>query len=120
MPENLARMTYPSPRTGVPVSRIWQLPTSLAELVERRVALVSWAELSNGMLGRSPDHVASVVSGMYMGLDQFNAYDPRRAAALHEYYQYARDNDLYLSYVVISPQADRSKGMSEQADEFLP
>ena len=118
-PQNIEKMTFTSPRTGVPVNRMWQLPTSHAELVERRAALVSWAELSCGMLGRSPDHVASALSGMYMGIDKFEAYDKRRAAAVREYYEYARDNDLYLTYVIVNPQADRSKGASEQADEFL-
>lgn len=118
-PEHLKRMTFTSPRTGGPVSRIWQLPASLGELVERRQALVSWAELSCGMIGRSPDHVASAISGMYMGLEQFEAYDAKRASALRDYYEYARDHDIYLTYVIINPQADRTKGASEQADEFL-
>ena len=117
--EHLERMTFVSPRTGARVNRMWQLPTSHAELVERREALVSWAELSCGMLGRSPDHVASALSGLYMGLDQFEAYDPRRATAVREYYEYARDHDLYLTYTIVNPQADRSKSASEQAEEFL-
>jgi 4-hydroxyphenylacetate 3-monooxygenase len=70
-------------------------------------------------LGRSPDHVASALSGMYMGIDLYEAVDPRRARALADYYAYARDQDLYLSYAIISPQADRSKGSGEQADEYL-
>jgi 4-hydroxyphenylacetate 3-monooxygenase len=118
-PANLERMTFVSPTSGERVSRMWQLPTSHAELVERRQALEAWAELTCGMLGRSPDHVASCVSGMYMGLDLFERHDPRRAAALRDYFEYARDNDLYLTYVIISPQADRGKGAGEQSDEFL-
>src|SRR3546814_18093877 len=42
-----------------------------------------------------------------------------RAAALADYFRYARDNDLFLTYVIINPQADRSKAAHEQADEFL-
>ncbi len=118
-PENRDRMTFVSPKTGEPVSRMWQLPTSHAELVERRRALEAWAELTCGMLGRSPDHVASCISGMYMGLDLFERHGAARAAAVRDYYEYARDHDLYLTYVIISPQADRSKGAGEQSDEFL-
>ncbi len=118
-PAHVERMTFASPRTGDRVSRMWQLPTSHAELVERRWALEAWAETSCGMLGRSPDHVASCLSGMYMGLDLFEKHGRKYAAALSEYYQYARDNDLYLTYVIISPQADRGKGAGEQSDEFL-
>ena len=43
-PENLRRMTFLSPTTGSAVSRMWQLPESYAELVERRSALEAWAE----------------------------------------------------------------------------
>ena len=118
-PGNLERMTFVSPSTGNRVNRMWQLPTSHAELVERRQALEAWAELTCGMLGRSPDHVASCVSGMFMGLDLFERHNPARASAVREYYAFARDHDLYLTYVIISPQADRSKGPGEQSDEFL-
>jgi 4-hydroxyphenylacetate 3-monooxygenase len=100
-------------------NRIWQLPASFADLVERRKALEAWASLHAGFMGRAPDHVASCISGLYMGLDMFKAYDPARAGALEDYYRYARDNDLYLTYVIINPQADRSKSASEQADPFL-
>jgi 4-hydroxyphenylacetate 3-monooxygenase len=56
---------------------------------------------------------------MVMGLDVFESYDQKRASALADYYRYARDNDLYLTYVLINPQADRSKGPGEQRDPFL-
>jgi 4-hydroxyphenylacetate 3-monooxygenase len=38
---------------------------------------------------------------------------------LLDYFTYARDHDLFVTYVIINPQADRAKGASEQADEFL-
>src|ERR1022692_553616 len=93
-PENIEKMTFVSPG-GKRVSRSWQLPTSHAELIARREALVSWAETHFGFMGRSPDHVASCFAGMYMGLDQFEAFDSARAAALLDYFHYARDHDLY-------------------------
>jgi len=71
-------------------NRIWQLPGSYAELVERRRALEAWTELHGGFLGRAPDHVASCIAGMYMGLEVFAEYDQSRAAALADYYRYAR------------------------------
>jgi len=118
-PENLDRMTFKSPRTGDRVNRMWQLPSSYAELVERRKALESWANLSCGFLGRSPDHVASALSGMYMGMDLFQFHGAKFAKALSDYYEYARDNDLYLTYAIVNPQADRSRSAGDQALEFL-
>ena len=118
-PERIEAMTFASPQTGRRVSRCWQLPKDYAELVERRRALAAWAELHFGFMGRSPDHVASCISGMYMGLDLFEAHDRKRAAAVRDYYRFARDHDLFLTYVIINPQADRSKAAHAQADPFL-
>ena len=118
-PENMNRMTFVSPRTGDRVSRMWQLPGCYGELVERRKALEAWAGLSCGFLGRSPDHVASALSGMYMGLELFQRHGAKYGKALSDYYEYARDKDLYLTYAIVNPQADRSKGAAEQADKLL-
>ena len=117
--QNLERMTFPSPTAGIRSNRMWQLPSSYAELVERRQALESWAELTCGFLGRSPDHVASCVSGMVMGLEVFEQYDHRRAAALWDYYCHARDRDLYLTYVIVNPQGDRGKDAGQQAQGLV-
>ena len=54
-----------------------------------------------------------------MGLDLFRGTWEEKYGKALSYYEYARDNDLYLTYAIISPQADRSKGPGEQADEFV-
>jgi 4-hydroxyphenylacetate 3-monooxygenase len=118
-PENRELMTFEVAENGARANRIWQLPTSYGELIERRRALEAWSERHCGFIGRSPDHVASCISGMYMGRETFAAYDPARATALADYYTYARDNNVYLTYAIINPQADRSKTASRQASEFL-
>lgn len=116
---NAELMTFESPTSGQRVNRAWDMPRDYASLVERRHALEAWAETHNGFMGRSPDHVASCLGGMMMGRRLFEEYDPKRAGALSDYFSYARDNDLFLTYVIINPQADRSKSAHEQDDEFL-
>jgi len=117
--QNRSLMTYELGNGGDRASRIWQMPGNYTELVERRRALESWATLHCGFLGRAPDHVASCLAGMIMGEEVFQAYDPQRAGALADYYRYARDNDLYMTYVIINPQADRSKTACQQQDRTL-
>jgi 4-hydroxyphenylacetate 3-monooxygenase len=117
-PENAELMTYDC-GNGERANRIWELPTSYEALVKRRHGLEAWTQLHCGFLGRAPDHVASCISGMYMGLEVFAAYDRGRAKALADYYRYARDNNLYLTYVIINPQADRSKSAAQQKSEYL-
>jgi 4-hydroxyphenylacetate 3-monooxygenase len=117
-PENRDLMTFET-ETGTRANRIWELPSSYEALVKRRKGLDAWTELHAGFMGRAPDHVASCIAGMYMGLEVFEGYDADRARALADYFRYARDNDLYLTYVIINPQADRSKSAAQQADPFL-
>ncbi|CAJ95293.1 Anthranilate 3-monooxygenase oxygenase component [compost metagenome] len=118
-PGNIDKMTFQPAGTDRRVSRIWELPASYNELVERRQMLEAWTELHYGFMGRSPDHVASCISGMYMGIDVFEQADPARAGALRDYYRYARDNDLFLTYVIVNPQANQSKSAHEQEDKYL-
>jgi 4-hydroxyphenylacetate 3-monooxygenase len=111
--DNVERMTFDI-GGGRRINRAWQLPSSYEDLVERRKALVEWAELSCGYLGRSPDHVASSMSGMMMGIEVFENYDPRRAQAFRDWYDYARKSDLFLTYVINNVQGDRSKAFGSQ------
>lgn len=116
-PANVEAMTFVSPTSGERVNRAWQLPASYEETVARRKALASWAGLHGGFLGRSPDHVASALAGQYAGIDRFRQYDERFARNFANYFEYARDNDLFLTYVIINPQVDRSRDTSDQEAE---
>ncbi|MDE2005971.1 MAG: hypothetical protein KGI51_05335 [Rhodospirillales bacterium] len=119
-PEAIAHLTFVPP--GAPdrrVSRAWEMPRDYVGLVSRRRALEEWAEGHAGFLGRSPDHVASCLIGMAMGIEVFEAYDPARARALRDYVTYAAREDLYLTYVIISPQADRSRAAHAQRNPFF-
>ena len=113
-PDNLEMMTFESPTSGERVNRCWQLPESYEELLARRRSMEAWAECTYGYMGRSPDHVASSLAGMMMRLDLFRAHGEERARALSEYYQYVRDNDLFVTYTITNPQ-----GWTGEHDEFL-
>ncbi|MEZ5666832.1 MAG: 4-hydroxyphenylacetate 3-hydroxylase N-terminal domain-containing protein [Alphaproteobacteria bacterium] len=115
-PELRATLTYAPADGDGAANRMWQMPTSYDELVGRRQALEQWSALHAGFLGRSPDHVASCITGMAMAPEVFG---PERGAALAAYYRYARDNDLYLTYVIINPQANRALSAGEQQTDDL-
>ena len=116
--DNLERMTFASPATGDRVNLQWRLPTCYEELAKRRQAIEAWNEVHFGFMGRAPDHVASTLVGFMMGIDLLEAHDPNRAAALRDYFAFVRDNDHYVTYVIVNPQGDRSKATSDQGDEF--
>ncbi len=118
-PENIETMTFMPNGTNRRVSRAWQMPRNYDEMVARRKALQKWAAQHCGFMGRSPDHVASTLVGQMIGLDVFQKYNPDRAKAFANYFEDARRNDHFLTYVIINPQAERSKDWGEQAEDLV-
>lgn len=118
-PLNRAVMTYPSPNTGVPVNLSYLIPRSEEDLRRRRIALRKYAELSFGLVGRGPEHVAGFLAGWAGRSDVFAAADQRFADNVVRFYERARDEDLYCTYALVPPQIDRSRPPHLQADPHL-
>ena len=66
------------------------------------------AAWSYGLLGRSPDHVASFVTGLAMSPELFDGNRKGFGENLARYYDRMRREDLYSCYVVIAPQGARN------------
>lgn len=114
-PANRELMTFVSPATGDPVNRIWQLPRSQADLRARRAAIARWSEATFGLMGRSPDHVA----GFYVGWTMAPEVFARNGGAEHadnllRFFEFLRDQDVFVTYTIVPPQIDRSKPMHQQ------
>jgi len=69
------------------------------------------AEWSYGLLGRSPDHVASFVTGLACHPELFEANRAGYGKNLLSYYDEMRRRDLFVSYVVIAPQGARDPAL---------
>src|SRR6202795_3978983 len=118
-PENLELMTFVPDGANRRINRAWQMPRDHDEMVLRRKAIQAWAGVSYGFMGRSPDHLASALVGQRMGLEVFRRHGEERAKALAGYFDYISRNDLFLTYVIVNPQADRSKDWGEQAPDLV-
>jgi 4-hydroxyphenylacetate 3-monooxygenase len=114
-PENLEAMTFASPETGAPVWRCWQIPRSHADLRAKRIAAEKWAELTFGLMGRTPDHVANFFAGYAAKPRVFGKFSENLTA----FYRHARDTHAYLTYAIVPPQIDRSKPAHRQKDPTL-
>lgn len=100
--QNSASMSFEE--GGERYSVYFQRARSAADLAVRSSAYRRIAELSYGMLGRSPDHVASFVTGMTTRPEVFGRF----ADNLLAYYDHMRRNDVYAAYAVVAPQAARN------------
>ena len=79
---------------------------SREDLQRRMIGHLRIADFTYGLFGRSPDHVASFVTGMAMNLSALPAPNAHPDNVL-SYYKHTRDNDLYVAYAVLPPQAAR-------------
>ncbi len=112
-------MTYPSPTTGKPVMKSYMIPRSLEDLKEKRRASEKMAEATYGLVGRSPEHVANFFAGFASHPELFARGGQEYADRLLKFYEYARDNHLYLTYAIVQPQIDRSKPAHQLEDPYL-
>lgn len=99
-----------------PARSIWLIPRSVADLDTRRRAHQVWQELSFGVMGRTPDHVASLLSGFASAPSVFAKGDPQFAENVRRYHAESADQDRYIAYTIVPPQGDRSKPAHQQSD----
>jgi 4-hydroxyphenylacetate 3-monooxygenase len=118
-PEHRELMTFPSPKTGAPVLRAYQIPHTHADLRARRLFSETWAEATFGLMGRTLDHVAGFFCGYAAVPRLFAAAGQQFANNVVAFYERARDEHLYLSYAIVPPQIDRSKPAHKQSDPTL-
>lgn len=112
--EHASYMLHRSPDTGGLVGTSFLVPRSKEDLYKRRLQSLIWAQQTFGLMGRSPDFLNAMLTAWYINRDFFGPY----AENVKKYYEYVRDNDLFLTHVLIDPQVDRSKPPSEQPDEY--
>jgi 4-hydroxyphenylacetate 3-monooxygenase len=95
------------------------IPRDLDGLRARRQAMTRWARLTNGLVGRGPDHVATLLAGMASAPDVFARARPAFAENVFRFYREVVEGDLYVTYVIIPPQVDRSQSAHGQEDAFI-
>ncbi len=112
-------MIFTSPETGSETNKVFMIPRSAADLAERRKAITTWAELSKGFVGRSPDHVGGFLAGFASNPSVFNKGDRQFGQNVARFYRKVIQENLFVTYVIIPPQIDRSTTAHGWSEELL-
>jgi len=91
-------------------------PRNRKDLEHRSACSAAIADLTYGMMGRSPDFVAGYVTGAGMDSQAFGAY----AANVVAYYKRARHEDLFLSHAVTPPPGSRDPSYTSRPTNAQP
>src|SRR5438128_5170051 len=112
-------LTYADSVTGARRSNMWLPPRSAEDLGARRRAHRFWAEPSFGLMGRTPDHVACVLTAFSAWRQLFDRGGVRFGDNVVRFYERARDEDLYVTYAIVPPQVARSQPAHRHPEPFL-
>jgi 4-hydroxyphenylacetate 3-monooxygenase len=101
----------PDPETGEPINVSHLIPRSSADLDARHRCIEAVAEVTIGLMGRSPDYLNVTLAGFAGRRDVWELNGNERGAAnLVAYQKEARRRDLALTHAIIHPTVDKSLG----------
>ncbi|WP_047985584.1 4-hydroxyphenylacetate 3-monooxygenase, oxygenase component [Ornithinibacillus californiensis] len=110
-------MTYTSPTSGQQVGISFLQPKTKEDLIKRRKMTQQWALATNGMMGRSPDYMNSVIMALASSADFLRGKENCFPERLIAFYEYARENDLSLTHSFVNPQVNRAQFFWEDTDD---
>ena len=105
-------MTYTSPSTGEQVGLSFITPRSAADLAARHRMMRRWAQVSCGMMGRTPDFLNVSLMAMAAAGDYFAEDRPEFKENIRNYYEKVREEDLVLTHTLVNLQRSRAPSES--------
>ena len=114
-----AEMTYTSPSSGAQVGLSFITPKSAEDLESRHKMMRRWAQVSCGMMGRSPDFLNVSLMAMAEAGDYFGEDRPEFKQNIRNYYEKVREEDLVLTHTLVNLQRSRVPQASETHETIL-
>ncbi|CAM2010733.1 4-hydroxyphenylacetate 3-hydroxylase family protein [Acanthopleuribacter pedis] len=88
---------------------------SAEELLAARDAIVAWAKMSYGWMGRSPEYKASLLATLGVNAEFYGDFADNARA----WFQKARERVYYFNHAIVNPPVDRNLSADQSADVFL-
>ena len=107
-------LTMPSPSTGQPVSLSYLLPQSVDDLARQRRMYEFLVRRAGGVAARLPQHLATVVLGLYDVRNLLGTADPVFTDHVTRYFTYCRENDCSIATIFSNPLHHRSPTSAQE------
>jgi 4-hydroxyphenylacetate 3-monooxygenase len=104
---------------GERISLYWLRCRNRDDLVRRMHCCKAIADATYGFIGRSPDQVSGLITGLAMNAGLLDRLHQGFGQNLLRYYDHARKNDLYLSFAVTPASGRKSADLfpNQQRDD---
>lgn len=116
-PKIKEEMTFTSPLSGEPVGLSYLQPKTTEDLKRKRKMIENWARHTNGIIGRSPDYLNSVLMSFASSTPLLEGKENCFPENLQAFFELARENDLTLTHTFVAPQVNRSPYYIEKTEE---
>ncbi len=85
------------------------------DLIAAREAIVAWAKMSYGWMGRSPEYKASLLATLGVNAEFYGDF----ADNARTWFEKARARVYYLNHAIVNPPVDRNLSADQSDDVFL-
>lgn len=108
------QLTMPSPTTGERVSLAYLPARSVEDLARQRHMYEFLVRRAGGVAARLPQHLATVVLGLYDVRDLVGEAHPDFTGHVLQYFEYCREHDCSIATVFSDPLQHRNHAPSKQ------
>jgi 4-hydroxyphenylacetate 3-monooxygenase len=95
--------------------KYFRVARSREDVVAQRDAIASWARMSYGWMGRSPDYKASLMNTLGANYQFYGKFADNAKA----WYRRAQEHVLFMNHAIVNPPVDRSKAADQVKDVFI-
>jgi 4-hydroxyphenylacetate 3-monooxygenase len=95
--------------------RFFQPDNTAEDLFKTRDAIVQWARLTYGQMGRSPDYKAAFLATLGSNPEYYGKY----ADNARRWYKEAQEKNWYFNHAIINPPVDRNLPIDEVKDVYI-
>jgi 4-hydroxyphenylacetate 3-monooxygenase len=95
-------------------------PRTRDNLARRMAAMKSLADFTFGLIGRTPDQVATLIAGLATNAGVLDGVRQGFGQNLLRYWDHARKNDLFLTFAAVPPTGLRTSELYAGAERDMP
>src|SRR5690242_1307495 len=108
-------LTGVDPDTGIRTHRFFTPSRSTDDLLRAGEAIATWARMSYGFLGRTPEYKAAFMASLGVNADYYGPF----AGTATAWYRRFASRALHLNHVIINPPTDRKRPVHDMGDVFV-
>ena len=95
--------------------RFFRAARTREDMIGQQQAIVQWARMTYGWMGRTPDYKAALMNTLGANSDFYGDF----ADNAKSWYRRAQDAVFFMNHAIVNPPIDRAKAAEEVKDVFI-